>query len=87
MTNHLVLTCDLYSFGFSILRPAGARARKRWVQWVSLLFLMAMAWKERGGFLMNSRTCILMSLTPKWDGRLKCLLTLLSLLLTSMSLK
>ena len=78
---------DLYSLGFSIFRPNGAKEHKVWVHFVSILFLICMAWMERGGFFMNSKTWMVMSFVPKCDGELKCLLTLLSGLFNSMSRK
>ena len=80
--------CDLYSFGFSMLRPMGARHLRRCVQWFSLEARMVIACGLLGGFLMNSNTVIVISLVPYlWFGVLKCLPTLLSKLLVSMSRK
>ena len=59
------LRWDLYSFGFSMFKPKGAIDLNVWVQDVSRLILMLLACTERGGFFMNSRTFIFMSLIPE----------------------
>ena len=63
----------LYSLGFSLFSPRGARLRNRRFQFLSTLFLMETACSLWGGLLMNSRTLIIMSSAPWWPAFEKCL--------------
>ena len=59
--NHFFLEYDLYSLGFSILSPRGARERRGLVQVDSLFNRMENACCDLVGLLMDSRTWISMS--------------------------
>ena len=61
---------DLYSFGFSMLSPCGARDLKVWVQCDSTLCLTLIEPGLFGDILMNSRTEICMSFVPLWSRKL-----------------
>ena len=61
-----VLYFILYSLGFSMFSPCGAKHLNRWVHRFSTLLRITTDCGLRGGFLMNSRTLISTSLTPLW---------------------
>ncbi len=59
----------------SMFKPIGVWVRSLWIQLISIFFLRALPFGERGFACMKSTMWIVISERPLWSSRRKCLAT------------